>query len=87
VSTGYLEDSSFTAHQTHLRPTERALVLARGWPSAFSMAQEVVDDVIVQMAQRPQQEASSLLVALRTGGRDLLVEIVAAVLAKQSGLG
>ncbi len=88
VQTGYLEETEFrTAHKTFIRPTERALVTTHGWPSTLSMAQEVVDEVITQLGQRPQQEAASLRTALTTGGRDLLVETVAAVLAKQSGLG
>lgn len=88
VETGYLEETIFgTDQQTLLKPTERALAIVRAWPSALSTAREVVDDVVAELARRPEPEAASARSSLASGGRDLLVEVVAAAISKQSGLG
>lgn len=88
LATGYLEETVFgTDQRTMLKPTERALTVVRAWPSAMSMARDVVDEVIAELEGLPDPKAQSARKALVTGGRDLLVEILGSVLAKQSGLG
>jgi len=88
VETGYLEATIFgTDQQTLLKPTERALVVVRAWPSALSMARAVVNEVVAELDRRPEPEAGSARASLTSGGRDLFVEVLASVIAKQSGLG
>lgn len=88
LETGYLEETIFgTDQQTLLKPTERALSIVRAWPSALSMARDAVDELLAELDRRPEPEARSARASLTTGGRDLLVEVLASVIAKQSGLG
>ncbi len=88
VETGYLEETVFgTDQQTMLKPTERALAVVRSWPSALSMARDVVDELLAELDARPEPEARAARASLVTGGRDLVVEVLASVIAKQSGLG
>jgi hypothetical protein len=86
VSAGYLGETEFGSDQaTFLRPTERALNVTRAWPSALSMARGIVEDVVARLEAQPDESARSLKAGLTSGGRDLLVEVLAAVIAKQSG--
>jgi transposase len=70
-----------------LKPAERALAVVRSWPSALSMARDVVDKLLAELDARPEPEARAARASLVTGGRDLVVEVLASVIAKQSGLG
>jgi hypothetical protein len=88
LSAGYLEETNFrTAHQTFVRPPAEALALTRAWPSAQRAAADAVDELVHQLDGQPGSEATSLRAALGLGSRDLLVEVLGAVIAKQSGLG
>ena len=88
VATGYLEETVFGSdQQTLLQPTERALAVTRSWPSAVTLAREVVNDVVAELEHRPEQDASTMRASLTASGRDLLVEVLASVIAKQSGIG
>jgi hypothetical protein len=87
METGYLEETLFGSdQQTLLKPTERALRVLRAWPSAETMARQMLDEVLAELARRPEPEARSARTSLMSGGRDLLIEVLAAVIAKQSGL-
>jgi len=88
METGYLEETYFGSdQQTLLKPTERALRVVRAWPSAETMARQVLDEVLEELDRRPEPEARSARTSLTAGGRELVIEVLAAVIAKQSGLG
>ncbi len=88
METGYLEETPFGSDQrTLVKPTERALRVLRAWPSAETMARQMLDEVLAELDRRPEAEARSARTSLMSGGRDLLIEVFAAVIAKQSGLG
>lgn len=87
LATGYLEETVFGTDQTTmLQPTTRAFEVTRAWPSALSLARDVVKDVVAELEHRPEQEANTMRASLAAGGRDLLVEVLAAAIAKQSGI-
>jgi DNA-binding Lrp family transcriptional regulator len=87
VAKGYLEETVFgTDQQALLQPTERAVAVTRSWPSAVSIAREVVKEVVAELEHRPEQEASTVRASLTASGRDLFVEVLAAAIAKQSGI-
>lgn len=86
VRSGHLEETEFSFdQQTLLRPTERAFIETRAWPSALSEARDIVDEVVIALEADPGPRAAPLKAALTAGGRDVLIEVIAAVLAKQSG--
>lgn len=87
LGSGYLEETPFgTDQSTMARPTERAFVAVRNWPGAWSTAEDLVSGVVTSLQQRDDAGATGLRTVLASGGRDVLVEVVAAVLAKQSGI-
>jgi len=55
--------------------------------ASAGLAHDVVDALVNALESRPGPEADSLRSALTTSGRELLVEVLGAVLVKGSGVG
>jgi hypothetical protein len=88
LATGYLERTEFSYdQQDFLRPTERAFSITRAWPSAEAAAAAALDDLVTALGKRDDPASRSAREHLTTGGRDLFVEVVAAAIAKQAGVG
>ena len=87
VAAGYLERTEFSYDQlTFLRPTERALATTRAWPSAHAAATTALDDLLAALGERDDPPSKAVRENLTTGARDLFIKVVAAAIAKQSGL-